>query len=106
MTLEDALKVMGLSDASSAEVARARYKELAMELHPDHNPMDPLRANELMAQLNAAWSVVERRLQDVGQIPKDGEQCSECSGRGYVEKTYGLYVVKVLCERCSIKRRR
>ncbi len=57
MEIEQALKLMNLSLPFRPEEIKARYRELAMIWHPDHNPGDPA-AEERMRSLNGAAEVL------------------------------------------------
>ncbi|HUO03868.1 MAG TPA: J domain-containing protein [Candidatus Binataceae bacterium] len=55
--IQSALSLMGLSLPVTPEDLKGRYRELAMKLHPDHNPSDP-SADDRMKALNAAAEVL------------------------------------------------
>lgn len=50
-----ALAVLGLNGSATPEDIKRRYKELARGAHPDHGGSE-----ERMAEINAAWSMLER----------------------------------------------
>jgi len=50
-----ALSVLGLTSVATPAEIKKRYKELARSAHPDHGGSE-----ERMAEINAAWSKLER----------------------------------------------
>lgn len=51
-----ALATLGLPSSATEAEMKQRYKELAMSAHPDRGGSE-----ELMAEINAAWAVLEKR---------------------------------------------
>lgn len=52
-SVAEAVVLLGVAPGADAAAVRKRYRELAMQLHPDRNPDDPL-ADQRMAELNRA----------------------------------------------------
>ncbi len=50
--------ILGVPFGSSREVARAAYRRLAMNSHPDRNPGDEKAAAARLVVLNAAWAEI------------------------------------------------
>jgi curved DNA-binding protein CbpA len=54
----DLYALLVVSETARREEIRAAYRRLAVERHPDRNPRDRARAEQLMAELNVAASVL------------------------------------------------
>lgn len=55
--MADYYQLLGLSQAASKEEVKAAFKKLAVTLHPDKNPGNPL-TEELFKQINEAYQVL------------------------------------------------
>ena len=69
--LRAALDVLGLAWPVDMPALRARYKELAKQLHPDLNGADRV-AEERMKDVNRAYSLLRRKL-GAGRVPAPAE---------------------------------
>lgn len=58
MNLQEARKILGLSDSSSLDDAKKKYKELSKKFHPDVNK-DP-NAEERFKEINAAYDRIKK----------------------------------------------
>ena len=67
MQINDAFREMGLSASATADEAKAVYRRIASQWHPDRNPSH--QATARMKALNAAYEVVRKHLQQAGQRP-------------------------------------
>ena len=64
-------QILGLSGTYDMSQARARYRELVKVNHPDaaiQRGVDPDEAHRRMADINSAWSVVDRELRLTGTV--------------------------------------
>lgn len=85
---------------------KARYHELAFELHPDRNPATD--AGEQFAQLTVAYRYL---LTLVGvkptaeKIPPSARQavpkCTSCHGHGMVNRSIGFTTHRLKCSKCK-----
>ena len=64
-------QVLGLYGTYDLSQARARYRELVKENHPDaaaQRGVSPEEANRKMAQINSAWSVIDKEVRKTGTV--------------------------------------
>jgi DnaJ-class molecular chaperone len=94
---------LGFDVASGArqpdyDEARARYKQLAFELHPDRGG-DP----ERFAAVTAAWERLEKRYGYTITSKQDGRRCNACRGTGkvYIPQPRSFALHELRCSLCN-----
>ncbi|XP_063064383.1 dnaJ homolog subfamily C member 22-like [Engraulis encrasicolus] len=56
-----ALKVLSLSEEATPEDITLRYRELVKIWHPDHNPHQPVEAQQMFIKIQDAYEILHRR---------------------------------------------
>lgn len=76
MTYQEALDILGLTGAPSAQEAKEAYRRKVLASHPDHDPTSAVLASQL-----GAW----RHARDILFSQADAEKpCKVCKGVGIV----------------------
>ena len=83
-----ALAALGLPADASAQAVKHRFRELALEQHPDQGG-DPLLFQLLRQNYTAALQEVENR------------PCPTCQGTGKIRHQNGFYAIEVPCPQCG-----
>jgi len=71
--IDESLRIFSLPDLPSSKVLKDRYRKLIKRYHPDLNPENLLRSNQMMQILNRAYEVLRCRLStpiDAKRLPK------------------------------------
>lgn len=109
-SIETFYDVLGLPPASTFEQLHARFKELALECHPDKFKEDSKRqkeAAERFYKISGAWAVLKsptgRKLYDA-QMKLTMNLCGVCHGDGIIVRTIGFSRKESkICETCDGK---
>jgi curved DNA-binding protein CbpA len=56
--MDDPYEVLGVKRGANLDEAKAAYRRLAMQYHPDHNPSDNTAA-EKMREINLAYEALK-----------------------------------------------
>jgi DnaJ-class molecular chaperone len=87
----DDLQLLGLTTSASADDVKKRYRELALDAHPDRGG-DPGKFNEL----HQAYARLLEQRESPGKRP-----CANCKGKRKVTQARGFSVIKVPCPECK-----
>lgn len=101
--------VLGMPPGSTPDALHARFKELALELHPDKQvSRDFVRQQaclEKFTKITAAWAVLKdkdsRKQYDL-QLKMIGNQCTRCTGEGLQRQQRGFTAISLRpCTECE-----
>lgn len=62
VSLKKDIRMLGLDENATSSQIRRKYRELALEHHPDKHPDNPEKAKEMFQKINAAYQAVKEFL--------------------------------------------
>lgn len=104
MTVRNLYKTLGLSRQATPAQIKARWRELASDMHPDRLG-STREANDAFASVTEAYAIIsepKRRQAYHAEIDLLSDSCASCDGRGAVFKQKGFAArVEITCTACE-----